>query len=608
MTWWTRVATAVVAGVLAMLAGAGVAAAQEESDGEQSRSQQAYEECVSRQRDEAAARELISQGVVDREEYTGHRNGLLDEATVAEIKEDHPEEFEQLHDHYASNDSVSGRMGRAMDSTACNILRPIDTAVGATQDAVSEFWGDPIGDFVRSLIEGNAQTLQTAMTFWMDYSTTQTVDIDANVQGVKNIVLSVSGVALVASFLIGGWKIASSRRMGLQDGVEETGEVVGKYIIFSTAVPLLVPGAMVASDMLADAIMETFGVTDPETFVELTRLSESMAGPIIILGLAVVSIIGAVIQLLAMVTRVLILPIVTGLMPLAAASSFSQTGRSFLGHTVAFMIAAIAYKPIAALLYAVALWNVTRPAADDDLMAAVINVLMIALVGFCAPALVKAVAPLTAGAGGGGAAPLLGGAASGAAMTMGVAGGVLGALGSRGGGGGGAASSAASAAAPAVGGSGPGSASGGSGGGGGPRGPGGPGGSGGSSGGSGGRSSSSRSGGTGGSGGSARPSGARGGGGGGSGGPAGARGGGGSGSARPSAARRVMSAGSAAAQGVRAGGRGMLRGASAGARLASAGFRGGAAAARTAGAAAHTTQRVFDESIGVTGYAGQVHR
>ena len=249
-------------------------------------------------------------------------------------------------------DSVGG-LSDAAKRAACadraGTENPGDAVATAAGWAASEFWGDPIGDFTKSLMEGNAQALQTVMTFWMDYSTAQTANIDANVQGVKNIVFSISGVALVASFLIGGWKIASSRRMGLQDGVEETGEVVVKYIIFSTAVPALVPGALVASDMLADAIMDNFGVTDPATFVELTALTENMAGPIIILGLALVSFIGAVVQLLAMVTRVLILPIVTGLMPLAAASSFSQTGRSFLGHTVAFMIAAIAYKPIAAL-------------------------------------------------------------------------------------------------------------------------------------------------------------------------------------------------------------------------------------------------------------------
>ncbi len=504
-------------------------------------------------------------------------------------------------------DSVGG-LSEAAKRAACADRaatdNPGDAVATAAGWAASEFWGDPIGDFTKSLMEGNAQALQTVMTFWMDYSTAQTANIDANVQGVKNIVFSISGVALVASFLIGGWKIASSRRMGLQDGVEETGEVVVKYIIFSTAVPALVPGALVASDMLADAIMDNFGVTDPATFVELTALTENMAGPIIILGLALVSFIGAVVQLLAMVTRVLILPIVTGLMPLAAASSFSQTGRSFLGHTVAFMIAAIAYKPVAALLYAVVLWNVTRPTGEDDLMAAVINVLMIALVGFCAPALVKAVAPLTQAAGGGGAAPLLGGVATGASMAMGAVGGALGAMGGRG------VAAASSAAAPApvpvAGGSGPGSAAGGSGGGSrgpsGPAGPGGPSGSGSGSGG-GGRAS----GGGGGAGGGGAASTTSGGGGGGAV-ASGASGGRGAGARVVGGGSRMAGAGSAVARGAQSGGRSVMRGASAGARLASAGFSGGARAAQAVAGAAHGTQRVFDESIGVTGYAGQVHR
>ncbi|MFL0448025.1 hypothetical protein [Corynebacterium xerosis] len=499
---------------------------------------------------------------------------------------------------------LSDAAKRAACADRAGTENPGDAVATAAGWAASEFWGDPIGDFTKSLMEGNAQALQTVMTFWMDYSTAQTANIDANVQGVKNIVFSISGIALVASFLIGGWKIASSRRMGLQEGVEETGEVVGKYIIFSTAVPAMVPGALVASDMLADAIMDNFGVTDPAAFVELTALTENMAGPIIILGLALVSFIGAVVQLLAMVTRVLILPIVTGLMPLAAASSFSQTGRSFLGHTVAFMIAAIAYKPIAALLYAVVLWNVTRPSGEDDLMAAVINVLMIALVGFCAPALVKAVAPLTAGAGGGSTAPLLGGVATGASMAMGAVGGALGALGSRGAAATGAATSAAAPApVPVAGGSGPGSVAGGSGGG--SRGPSGPAGPGGPSGAGGGSGGGRGGGGAAGRGGAASAASA--GGGGGAVAP-GASGGRGAGSPVAGGGSRMAGAGSAVARGAQSGGRSVMRGASAGARLASAGFSGGARAAQAVAGAAHGTQRVLDESIGVTGYAGQVHR
>ena len=70
----------------------------------------------------------------------------------------------------------------------------------------------------------------------------------------------------------------------------------------------------------------------------------------------------------------------------------------------------------------------------------------------------------------------------------------------------------------------------------------------------------------------------------------------------------MAGAGSAVARGAQSGGRSVMRGASAGARLASAGFSGGARAAQAVAGAAHGTQRVLDESIGVTGYAGQVHR
>nr|WP_162933258.1 hypothetical protein [Corynebacterium lactis] len=293
----------------------------------------------------------------------------------------------------------------------------VATAAGA---AASEFWGDPVGKFVQSLMEGNAEVLQMTMTFWFDFSTTQTGGVDANIQGIKNIVAGLSGCALIASFIIGGYRIAASRRMGLQDGVEETAGVVVKYIIFSFAVVTAVPGALIASDIMANSIMKNFGVTDPNQVVEMTALTESMGGPVIIMILAIVSILGGIMQIIALIIRTLVLPIVVGLTPLAAASSFSETGRSMLNSLVGYMIAAIAYKPVAALLYAVVMWNATSAGSGEDLLTAAVNALMIALAGFCAPALVRTIAPLTAQAGGAGAAPLAAALGAGAAGALGA--------------------------------------------------------------------------------------------------------------------------------------------------------------------------------------------
>ncbi|AIT62131.1 hypothetical protein CDOO_00735 [Corynebacterium doosanense CAU 212 = DSM 45436] len=166
---------------------------------------------------------------------------------------------------------------------------------------------------------------------------------------------------------------------------------------------------MMASDTLADEIMAQFGAASPEAFVNLTALEGTGFGPILTLFLSGVALAGSAVQILALVTRVLVIPIVAGLTPLFAALSFTETGRQGLNHLVAYLLTGIAFKPVSALLYSVVLWNVSDNQSGQDVSAAVINALMIGLAGFTAPALVRAIVPLAAQAGGGAAAPMLSG-------------------------------------------------------------------------------------------------------------------------------------------------------------------------------------------------------
>ncbi|WP_151641577.1 hypothetical protein [Corynebacterium sp. 11A] len=513
-----------------------------------------------------------------------------------------------------NHDFTKGWLNRAVSGVPENVSKPVKqafcmdkassehpgaaaaTAAGA---AASKFWGDPIGDFVKALMEGNTQTLQMVMTFWFDFSTVQTRSIDASIQGVKNIVAGLAGLALIASFVIGGYRIAASRRMGLQDGVEETAGVVVKYIVFSFGVVAAVPGALIATDILANEIMDSFGVQDPGQVVDMASLDESMAGPVIIMLLAIVSLLGGIMQIIALVVRTLVLPIVVGLTPLAAAASFSETGRGMLSSLMSYMIAAVVYKPIAALLYAVVMWNAATP-SEGDVIAAAVNVLMIALAGFCAPALVRIIAPMTQSVGGGGAAPLV--SAAGAGVS-----GALGATAMMASGGAAMLAGSAAKAAPAaagggasqsvVGGAPVASTSRGAGSGGTSASASVPAGSSGAS--AGGSSASVPAGASGATGGGAVSAGARGGGG------------------RPT--QQPRSSGMAGALGVSrqaatGAGRGVGRGISVAERVGAAGLsgagqglRGAASVARSSTAGASHAQRVLDDSVGVGGYQGVRH-
>ena len=548
------------AGIVALFVAALLASpaiAQDEDGDDRNRLQRGHDVCVETGVGRDIVDELYQEGLISESEKND-ATGLFsyEQDKVDAIREQHAERWDEIQKDKEDSRGLFGKAGKVVESGICWAGSPVNAGIEAVNN--SPFWGDPIGKFVKSVMEGNTEALTATMTFWMDFSTTS-VDIAGNTQGVKNIVMGVSGMALIASFIYGGYRIASSRRGGLQEGVTELNDNMLRWLIFSIAVPAMVPGAMVASDALADAIMEQFG--NPETIINLGGIEDEVYGPIVTLILSFIVLAGSLVQMLALVTRVLLAPIAAGLTPLFAALSFSSAGRQGLNHLVAFLISIIAFKPVSALLYAVVLWNVSGTEEINGTQM-IINALMIGIAGFSAPALVRAVVPAVAQAGGGGAAPMLAGATGAAGAGLAMAGaasrGVGSAVGALGKGG---------AKGVQSGGNSPGGGSGGG--------------------------SAAGSGATG-------PVGPRGGG---SAGPTGARGGGGASAATPTsrggnAARKAGAAGRAAARG---------------AGKALAGVGAGSTAVgntlRQVGGAGYRGQQIFDDSIGVAGnYAGQADR
>lgn len=527
--------------------------------------------------------------------------------------------------------SFTGKWTKA----GCQIGQAIHHPVAAFSSGLSEFWGDPVGDFTKAVLEGNNQALQTVMTFWMDWRMDKNI-MDGSVQGVKNIVLGIAGMALISSLIIGGMHMAYERRQGVADGLESMGKNIGGYLLFSTLIVGMGTGAIVASDQLADWVMKQFGASDAESVLGASELNEEMGGPILMLALAGVGVAGSIMQIVSLATRTLLFPIALGMTPALAAFSYTNIGRQGLNHVVSLLIACVLFKPISALLYCVTFWQ--SASGGEDMMSAVMTVLMVAAAGFSGPALVRTVAPFVSQAGGGGAGSML----SGAAGLAGAAGGAIGMAGGAliGGAGGAAAGakvgSSAKQAAPGGGSGGAGSSPLGGGSGGSPLG-GGPGGSGGS-GGSGGagpasrgdsgttaagsnqgsssgsnQGSSSRAVSPGGSGsGAASASGSEGasvrpassGATTGASAPGGARG------SNPSRRQTMGGAGSAPRRGATSGLRrgatsGLRRGVTRGRALGAQGARAG----RSAGSAARQIQGILDESIGQQGnYHGSVRR
>lgn len=410
---------AILIGTVLAVFGAGAASA------EPGNREQAYQECRSRQADFSAAKEIL-----DNREFGENPDdyNISKNEDVQRLKDRHPERFEEIRRHYEDNQSLTSRIGRTADGFTCTALSPTDAGVAEVKDKASKFWDDPLGKFVQALIEGNTQALSTAMTLWTKFEINPEKTTE-QARGVQNIVWGLAGVAFVLSLIVTGARIAATRRQGVADGMEDFGKFYGTYLVVGVMVPMIIPLALAGTDWLTRQILT--GLPGDKDFGEvmgLSSLDESVAGPALLLILVLFALLGSLAQMVALAARVLILPIIVGFLPVGAAAAVGNGGRASMNSMLSWVFAAIAFKPVAALVYVVAFWVVstdTIKSNSDDATLAIFKVLILGIAGFSPLIVVKIISPLLASAGGqntGAVAGALGGAAAmGGAVLGGVA-------------------------------------------------------------------------------------------------------------------------------------------------------------------------------------------
>ena len=301
----------------------------------------------------------------------------------------------------------------------------VSTAAG---NAASAFWGDPIGDFVKSLLEGNAQSLALIMTMWIKESPFSGADFASSVEGVFNLTLWAQALLLVVSLIVAGTRMAVARNRGLGDGFEDVGQVMFNFILAGAALPAVILSLHMATDAISAQWLEDGLGGDPAATINAVAMIDEKTGlgPAAVLILVVFALLGALAQMVALVIREGLLIVVVGLLPLAAASWSLSTGKQAFKSMVGFVVAALLFKPIATLLYLVAFW-LSSGTESPSVMEAVSSMLLLASAGLVLPALMRVVAPAVSQSVAGGSAAGIGAAAAGATGAVaGVAGAALG--------------------------------------------------------------------------------------------------------------------------------------------------------------------------------------
>lgn len=384
---------------------------------EQSAGDRAYEECRSRQRDIPAINQLIDEGAIE-EPKDGWEN---DVDLRKEILEDNEPRSSEIKQHYEDDQSISSKFARTRDSATCNLAKPLDTAVKKVQE--SEFWEGPLGKFVDALMNGNVQALQQVMTLWLNYSISGAT-VDEQAKGVTYVVWTIAAAVFLISLVVIGARMAAQRRQGLADGMEDLGMFYGRFLIIGVVVPMIVSPALMASDSLTEQIITMLpGDETLEEAIGSSLPAKDVFEPAVLLIPILFSLAGTITQMVALAARVLILPIITGLLPVAAAFGGTESGKTSARSMVTWIVAAIAFKPLAALLYVLA-FNVVGSdsiTGADGAMGTIMKLLILGIAGFSPLMLLKIVSPALAGVSGQNSAATMGAIAGAVGGTAAVA-------------------------------------------------------------------------------------------------------------------------------------------------------------------------------------------
>ena len=256
-----------------------------------------------------------------------------------------------------------------------------------------------------------------------------------------------TAAAAVLGVIIAGIRLAwEQRTKPAEDLVRSLLTLILVAGVGATTVTLLAAAGDHAASALVGSALSCDPAADSSCFSsslgQILMLSGSVPGAaaapvLLVIVIAIVGTLVSLLQIALVLFRTVVLVVLTGVAPTAAATTSTASGREWFKKLVGWTAAFLLYKPVAALIYAVGLWLVGSGGLGNgnQVIAGVSGVIVLVLAVVALPALLRVVAPaisVMSGSGGGGA---LAGAAmalpSGAVAMSGGAG-----FGARGSGGG----------------------------------------------------------------------------------------------------------------------------------------------------------------------------
>ncbi|WP_328403189.1 hypothetical protein [Nocardia sp. NBC_00403] len=298
-------------------------------------------------------------------------------------------------------------------SAACKAGNAASHPRSAADAIKDKAWDSTFGKVVDSLMKGLGEAIILALTFWMKVPNEVASDGGSLFTKINDYTYQVQILLLIASVILSGARLAEARRGAAMNEAAESFRMFARVVFSSWMLGAVIVAGTQASDKFSEWIINDSTDGNAKDLAELmVKTSKLQAfSPGLVLIIAIVGLLGALAQIILAIVRQGLLIIAAGVLPLAAAASGMNVGKTSYQKLVGWIIAFMLWKPVAAIVYMIAfttaghvdsLTDTSGLPEGEQAQRMLVAIVLLCSVAFVLPALMRLVTPAIAVVGSGG--------------------------------------------------------------------------------------------------------------------------------------------------------------------------------------------------------------
>ncbi len=275
----------------------------------------------------------------------------------------------------------------------------------------------------QEVLTAIGKTLTSVGTMWVNVSTPNLKPAGSASMGGGQTIVDFIGPRLVwlQIAIFTGCLITMGIKMMWSPDFSTVRELVAgwlKMVIISGAGAVFVNLAVEVCDgyskwIVSEAVgSEADAATFASKILDASTVTAGGTGIMVILVAGLLGLLANLVQTMMIYGRSAMLVLLVAFLPVVASAAMTNWGRQWLNKFVSWLIAFLAFKPVAATIYAIAIRLVAGTGSDDEFTQFILGVIMMILAALALPSLVGFLTPVAAGVGGGGGGSGAAGAAA----------------------------------------------------------------------------------------------------------------------------------------------------------------------------------------------------